>query len=151
MEIWLCTLMRCFSISYIRHVSYALSSNPGPTAERTFIAAPITACPISSSITFASFAYPSRPLRYLSFSGFLLCDFGGALRPPALGRRGNLDQPMHEDPRQVHVVGVNRADRQDVLLDLDDRHPRRHRHQRVEIALRAAETQIAERIGLVGA
>ena len=38
--------------------------------------------------------------------------------------------------------------RQDVLLDLDDRDPRRHRHQRVEIALRAAEAEIAGFVGL---
>src|SRR5260370_18491146 len=130
----------------MRQVSYALSSNPGPTAEWTFIAAPMTAWPISSSITFASFACPSRPSRYLFFR-----HRGRALRPPALGRRRDLDQAVDEDAREVHVVGVDRADRQDVLLDLDDRHPRRHRHQRVEIALRAAEAEIAEGVGLMGA
>ena len=44
-----------------------------------------------------------------------------------------------------------RADRQDVLLDLDDRHPRRHRHERVEIALRPAEAQVAGVVRLIGA
>src|SRR5216684_4291420 len=151
MEIWLCTPTRCFSSTYMRHVSYALSSNPGPTAEWTFIAAPMTACPISSSITFASFAYPSRPLRYLSFARFLSRHLGGALGPPAFGRRRDLDQAVHVDAGQVHVVGVDRAARQDRLLDLDHGDPRRHRHQRVEIALRAPEAEVARLVGLVGA
>src|SRR5216684_402806 len=151
MEIWLCTPTRCFSSTYMRHVSYALSSNPGPTAEWTFIAAPMTACPISSSITFASFAYPSRPLRYLSFARFLFRHLRRALGPPAFGRRRDLDQAVHIDPGQVHVVGVDRAARQDRLLDLDDRYARRHRHQRVEVALRAAEAEVARLVGLVGA
>src|SRR5712691_8129774 len=111
MEIWLCTPMRCFSSSYIRHISYALSSNPGPTAEWTFMAAPMTACPRSSSITFASFAYPSRPSRYLPPCGNLC----RAHRPPAFGRRRDLDEAVDVDAGQVHVVGVDRASRQDVF------------------------------------
>src|SRR6266851_2283104 len=67
-----------------------------------------TACPISSSITFASFAYPSRPLRYLIFRGFDLDHCGRALRPPALGRRRDLDEAMDEDAREVHVVRIDR-------------------------------------------
>src|SRR5688572_14144419 len=108
--------MRRFSSSYMRHVSYALSSNPGPTAECTLIAEPIIACPMSSSITFASFAYPSRPLRYLlSLCGFLSRHLGRALRPPAFGRRRDLYQPVHIDAGEVHVIGVDRAARQDRL------------------------------------
>jgi hypothetical protein len=42
---------------------------------------------------------------------------------------------VHEDARRVDVVRVDRADRQNVLLDLHDRNPRSHRHDRVEIAL----------------
>src|SRR5216683_2338186 len=106
MEIWLCTLMRCFSSSYIRHISYALSSNPGPTAECTFIAAPMTACPISSSITFASFAYPSRPLRYLSFARFLSRDRGGRIKGRDTGAGG-----AHALGKRAlrHQLGVNEA------------------------------------------
>ena len=53
-------------------------------------------------------------------------------------------------PARVHIVGVDRAHRQDVLLDLDDRDPRRHRHDRVEVALRAPEPEIARGVGLIG-
>src|SRR4051812_15075754 len=41
----------CFSNSYSKQLSYALSSSPGPTAAWTFIAAAIIAVPISFSVT----------------------------------------------------------------------------------------------------
>src|SRR5260370_151925 len=55
------------------------------------------------------------------------------------------------DPGEGHVGGVDRTRGQDRLLDLDVRGPRRHRHQRVEIALRAAEGEVARLVRLVGA
>jgi hypothetical protein len=58
---------------------------------------------------------------------------------------------MRENPCRMHVVGINRADREDVLLDLDDSHARRHRHDRVEIALRPPEAQVACLVRLVSA
>ena len=56
---------------------------------------------------------------------------------------------MHIDARQVHIVRIDPAARENRLLDLDDRDPSRHRHQRVEIALRAAEAEIAGCVGLL--
>jgi len=45
----------------------------------------------------------------------------------ALLGRGVEHQPLHEDARRVHVVGVDLAVLDD-LLHLGDRHPAAHRH-----------------------
>src|SRR4051812_1999207 len=125
-----------FSHSYIRHTSYALSSNPGPTVECTLIAEPIMARPISSSVAIATFAYSLRPSRYLLLGQ---CgDLGGAHGPPAFWGGRDLYHALDIDAGEVDVVRVDRAARQDVLLDFDNRDLRRRCHQRVEIALRPA-------------
>src|SRR6476469_9484983 len=48
----------------------------------------------------------------------------------------HLDDALDEDPRQVDVVGVDRA-AVNQLVDLGDGDVRRHRHQWVEVARRA--------------
>src|SRR5215471_1271793 len=48
-----------FSSSYNKHVSYTLSSSPGPTCEWILIAEAIMASPISFSVTSASSAKTS--------------------------------------------------------------------------------------------
>jgi len=50
----------------------------------------------------------------------------------------------------MHVVRVDGARREDLLLDLDHRDPGRHRHYRIEITLRPPEAEIARRVRLIG-
>ena len=57
---------------------------------------------------------------------------------------------MHEDARRVHLVGIDRTGRHDVLVHLRYREACRGRHHRTEIALRAVELQVAERVGAGG-
>ncbi len=65
----------------------------------------------------------------------------------ASGGGGMPDHAVHEDAGGMDLVGIDRADRQNVLFDLDQGGARRHRHHGIEVALRAAELQIAEAVG----
>ena len=53
---------------------------------------------------------------------------------------------MHVDAGQVHVVGLQLAEFDD-LLDLDDAELAGHRHRRVEVARRQVEAQVAAGVG----
>src|SRR3546814_80011 len=52
------------------------------------------------------------------------------------------DQPLHEDPGCVHMVGIDRP-RGEQFLDFGDRHAARCRHHRIEIARGLAVDEIA--------
>lgn len=52
-----------------------------------------------------------------------------------------MDDPLHEDPRQVHLAGIERVDN---LFYLGDGHPAGHRAQRVEVLRGGVEAQVAE-------
>src|SRR5882762_4248472 len=67
-----------------------------------------------------------------------------AATTPRAGR--DLEQPVHQEPGGMHVVGIDGAHRQNVFLDLDHRDPGGHRHDRVEVALRVPETEIARSV-----
>src|SRR3546814_10659784 len=53
------------------------------------------------------------------------------------------DQPLHEDPGCVHMVGIDRP-RGEPFLDFGDRHAARCRHHRIEIARGLAVDRSAE-------
>ncbi len=55
---------------------------------------------------------------------------------------GQLDDPLHEDPRQVDLVGTELADLYDPFR-LDDGDPPRHRRGRVEVACGRVESAVA--------
>src|SRR5687768_4948893 len=57
--------------------------------------------------------------------------------------RRDLDDALDIDAGRVHLAGIDAADRHD-LLDFCDRGLCCHRHDRVEVALRALKNQVAE-------
>ena len=58
-----------------------------------------------------------------------------------------MHQSSHEQTGAVHRVGVDLAGRHDRFVHLDDRTAGGGRHHRIEVALRAVELEVAERIG----
>src|SRR5688572_620993 len=57
------------------------------------------------------------------------------------------DQPLHIDRRHMDAIGVEAADRHD-LLDLGDADPAAGRRRLVEVARRLAEHEVARLVGL---
>src|SRR6185295_1869091 len=57
------------------------------------------------------------------------------------------DQPVHVDRRQMNAVGIERADRHD-LLDLGNTHLAAGRGRLVEVARGLAEHEVAALVGL---
>src|SRR5579884_4482688 len=72
----------------------------------------------------------------------------GALLDPLL-EIGARDDALHENAGCVDLVAVDLA-RLDQVLDLDDRHPSGRCHDRVEVARRLAEDEVALLVGLPG-
>src|SRR5690606_18081241 len=64
-------------------------------------------------------------------------------------RRVGADDPVHERAGQVDVVGIDGTGRHE-RLHLDDGVPRRHRGERVEVAGREPEPQVAGLVAQVG-
>src|SRR5687767_12638774 len=60
---------------------------------------------------------------------------------------GALEDPLHVDRRQVDLIGLDRADL-DELFDLDDRDLARLRAERVEVARGLPEHEVAPAIAL---
>src|SRR5690606_28766343 len=60
---------------------------------------------------------------------------------------GAEDQALHENPRQVDLVGIEAADRYD-LLNLGHRHAAGGGHRLVEVARRLAADQVARLVRL---
>ena len=60
-----------------------------------------------------------------------------------------VDEPLHEDARRVHVIGIDLADLHD-LLGLGDADAARGRGHRIEVARRLAIDEVAGLVGLPG-
>src|SRR6185503_14424126 len=129
--------------SYTRHVSYALSSRPGPSTEWTFMAAPIIACPTTSSVILASFAF----LCVLCADFLLPLPYGALLDALLVGRV--VHDALHEDAGGVNVVRVDLAGL-DQVLDLGDRNLAGSRHDRVEVARGLPVDEVALSVALPG-
>src|ERR1700712_613834 len=68
----------------------------------------------------------------------------------ALAAAADLHDALHENARQMHVLGVERAGLHE-LLDFRDRDLAGHRAQRVEIARRFVKDQVAVPVADAGA
>src|SRR5687768_5211410 len=80
-----------------------------------------------------------RTIRSRLSTGYLLFD--------ALVVRSALDNVLHEDPRSVNAIRIERA-RLRQLLDFGDRVPRRGGHHRIEVARGLPIDQVALAVAL---
>src|SRR6476619_3259023 len=89
--------------------------------------------------------------RLHGISGSFRSRTGRVLLDPLVGRLlgGQRDDPLHEDPGRVHVVGVELAGLAEVL-DLGDGDLAAHRGQRVEVARGVAVDEVAVTVALPG-
>src|SRR5581483_8624374 len=60
----------------------------------------------------------------------------------AFSARPDLHDALHEDPREMHLLGIDAA-RLDEIFDLGDRDAAGHPAERVEVARRLVEDQVA--------
>ena len=64
--------------------------------------------------------------------------------------RAALDHPLNENPGEMNVVRVERANRQN-LFDFGDGDPRGHRHQGVKVSAGTVKSQVTKGVTLLGA